>query len=63
MLMDVVHAYARPRKRRDADCATCRFSEVTRNILNQEVLLCHERMYDPETLKCYLPKEKAVYEA
>ena len=55
--MNIIHAYARPRKRKDADCATCRFAEVTKSIMFGEALLCTERMYDDKTLKCYLPKE------
>lgn len=58
MGMDVIHAYTRPRKRKDADCATCRFSEVINTISSGEALLCRQRMYDDKTLKCYLPKEE-----
>lgn len=60
--MDVIHAYELPRKRKDADCATCWFSEVVRTLDGKEVLLCRERMYDPKTLKCYLPREETVNE-
>lgn len=55
--MDVIHAYEVPRKRKDADCATCRFAEVVPSPTRGEVLLCRERMWDAKTLKCYLPKE------
>ena len=58
MLMNVIHAYVKPRKRKDADCATCRFSEVTNSILFGQALLCTERMYDDKTFKCYLPREE-----
>lgn len=54
--MDVIHKYVLPQKQERADCATCRFSEVIRTIPGEEALLCKERMYDPKTLKCYLPK-------
>ena len=57
--MKVIHSYVLPKKRKDADCATCLFSEVTRSIEGEDVLLCKERVYDPKTLKCYLPKEGA----
>lgn len=60
--MKVIHAYTRPQKRKDADCATCRFAEPVRSIEGEEVLLCRERMYDAKSLKCYLPKEEAENE-
>lgn len=60
--MDVIHAYVKPRKRKDADCATCRFSEVIQSIGGGEKLLCSERMYDDKTLRCYLPKEETTDE-
>ena len=56
--MDVIHQYILPVKRKEADCATCLFAEPILNLDGKEVLLCTERMYDPKTLKCYLPKEE-----
>ena len=60
--MDVIHRYVLPRKRKNADCSTCLFSEVTQDLGGKTVLLCTERMYDPKTLKCYLPREEATNE-
>lgn len=60
MNMDVIHAYAKARKSKDADCATCRFAELTSKFPTGEpALLCRERMYDEKTLKCYLPREES----
>ena len=55
--MDVIHAYARPRKRRDANCANCQFAEVIQTLSGEKALLCKQRLYDDKALKCYLPKE------
>ena len=57
--MEIIHKYAKPRKRKDANCETCRFAEPTRSFpTNEPALFCTERMYDDKTLKCYLPKEE-----
>ena len=55
--MNVVHAYAKPRKRRDANCINCQFAEVIQSLDGEKMLLRKARMYDIKTLKCYLPKE------
>lgn len=61
--MDIIHAYVKPRKHKDANCATCRFAEPTSKFPTGEpALLCRERMYDEKTLKCYLPREEDVRE-
>ena len=60
--MVVVHQYVEPRKQKDADCVTCRFSEISRDPDGEEILVCSERMYDIKTLKCYLPKEESDHD-
>lgn len=55
--MDIIHAYVHPRKRKDANCTTCRFTEPTTTLDGKEALLCTERMYDDKEHRCYLPKE------
>lgn len=56
--MVIIHRYMKPRKHKDADCKTCRFTEPTRTLDGEEALFCTERMYDDKEHRCYLPKEE-----
>ena len=61
--MVIIHQYVKPRKNKEANCATCRFTKPTRTLDGEEALICTERMYDDKNFKCYLPKEDGSHDS